>query len=317
MKTTIPIFYGINEAYAPYLATSLNSLKQHSSRDYNYQVTIIYQDLLESTRQRLQEFSKENITINFKKLENDLQNELSNDQNRLRADYVTFTIYYRLFIADLFPEYDKGIYLDSDTVINCDIAKLYNQDLGDNLIGAVPDSFVTHEKLGRQYASEALDVDKNFYINSGVLLMNLKELRAQDFSQKFTRLLNKYHFELAATDQDYLNAMCYGKILYLDPRWNIQPEYIISMSFIPNIVHFNLFGKPWNYDNIPFENLFWDSCRKTSFYDQVLVIKEGYSEDKKAHDRERKQSLIQQLIEIPKQDVTFKKVAEQGEKIRI
>ncbi|TXJ87231.1 hypothetical protein FU655_07970 [Lactobacillus delbrueckii] len=42
--------------------------------------------------------------------------------NYLRADFFTLSIFYRLFITELFPEYDKAVYIDADTVLNADIA---------------------------------------------------------------------------------------------------------------------------------------------------------------------------------------------------
>ena len=317
MNKVIPIFFGINDQYAPFLAASLSSLIDHASPDDHYEITIIHQDLAPANQEKLAQLAQDNIQINFKKLERDLQNDLNNDQNPLRADFVTFTIYYRLFIADMFPQYDKGIYIDADTIINRNLADLFNQDLGDNLIGAVPDAFITHDPHGRHYAQEALAVDKNFYINSGVLLMNLRELRLQHFSEKFLNLLNKYHFKLIAPDQDYLNAMCFGKVLYLDPRWDIQTEHIISLDFKPNLIHYNLFGKPWNYDHVAFEDLFWQASKKTPYYEQVLKIKNEYSQAQKQHDRERKDLLMSRIISTPDTAVTFKKIAAKGVDIRV
>ena len=37
----------------------------------------------------------------------------------------------------MFPQYDKAIYRDSDTVVLGDIAELYDVDLKDNYVGAV------------------------------------------------------------------------------------------------------------------------------------------------------------------------------------
>ena len=58
-------------------------------------------------------------------------------EDRLCSGEFTLTIYFRLFIAELFPELDKAVYIDSDTVINDDIAKLYSVDMGDAMFGAV------------------------------------------------------------------------------------------------------------------------------------------------------------------------------------
>ncbi|BDR55561.1 glycosyltransferase family 8 protein [Xylocopilactobacillus apis] len=317
MNKTIPIFYGINDIYSPYLAAAMNSLIKHTTPNHNYVITVIHQDVSAENQSKLKELEQNNVKINFKKLENDLRSDLNDDQNPLRADFVTFTIYYRLFIADMFPEYDKGIYLDSDTIVNDDIAKLYEQELDENLMGAIPDAFITHDPVGRRYSKDALNIHENFYVNSGVLLMNLKELRNQHFSEKFLDLLNQYHFKLIAPDQDYINAMCFGKTLYLDPRWNIQPENMICDDFKPKIVHYNLFGKPWNYDNIPFEELFWNSSKETNYYESVLKNKKEYTAEQRKHDQERKDLLVQRIIDTPDLDVTFKKIEDQGVKIRV
>ena len=51
-------------------------------------------------------------------------------------DYYNMTTYFRFFIAEMFPEYDKAIYLDSDTVVQGDISELYRTELGDCWVGA-------------------------------------------------------------------------------------------------------------------------------------------------------------------------------------
>lgn len=51
-------------------------------------------------------------------------------ENRLRCDYFTQTIFYRLFISSMFPEYDKAI---SDIVILGDLSELFSIDIHDYL----------------------------------------------------------------------------------------------------------------------------------------------------------------------------------------
>lgn len=51
------------------------------------------------------------------------------EENLLRCDFFTLTIYFRLFLAQMFPQYDKGIYLDSDIVVPGDISQLYQTPL--------------------------------------------------------------------------------------------------------------------------------------------------------------------------------------------
>ena len=105
-------------------------------------------------------------------------------------DYYTKTTYFRLFIPNLYPQYDKAIYLDSDIVVLGDIAKLYNEDIGDNLVAAVPDNVIQTNKVFQDYVERVVGIAtyKN-YFNAGMLLMNLDEMRKFDFQNKFLYLL--------------------------------------------------------------------------------------------------------------------------------
>ena len=58
-----------------------------------------------------------------------------------------------------------------------------------------------------RYMEEAVGVSRYEYINSGVLLMNLNKLREKEFDKHFLNLLNTYHFDCIAPDQDYINAI--------------------------------------------------------------------------------------------------------------
>ena len=217
----------------------------------------------------------------------------------------------------MFPEYDKGIYIDSDIVVPGDISELYNHELGDNLIGACADKSVVDVPELAKYMEEAVGVNRYEYINSGVLLMNLKEMREKEFSKKFLTLLNKYHFDCIAPDQDYLNAMCNGKILYLDENWDAMPTDGKEPLPNPKLIHYNLFQKPWCYDNIQYEDYFWKYAKKTSYYEQIIEFKNNYSEEQKQSDKECLGVLVNKGEKMPDNDITFKKVMERGEKIRI
>ena len=52
----------------------------------------------------------------------------------------------------MFPQYDKGIYLDADTVVTGDIAKLYNIDLHDKLVAGTSDTFIANDPVLTKHA---------------------------------------------------------------------------------------------------------------------------------------------------------------------
>ncbi|WP_461219048.1 glycosyltransferase family 8 protein [Lapidilactobacillus salsurivasis] len=315
----IPIFFGIDDKYAPYLSVTLQSLLSNRGADTSYQITVLYQTLSLENQEKLRALVPASCTIEFVGLAADLYDRFDGDKNTLRADYFTLTIYYRLFIADLFPQYQRAIYLDADTIVTQDLTPLFETDLGTNVIGAIPDAFICNHPEPRRYAEQAIGVDPDHYVNSGVLLMDLAALRAQHFSAKFLALLNQYHFELIAPDQDYLNAICAGKTLYLSPKWNAQTEYILAeiKLALPAIIHFNLFGKPWCYDEIPFEDEFWKYAKMSPYYEEIAAFKANYAAQKIKHDQAKKSLLVERISSIPATPVTFTKVAAEGGAIRL
>lgn len=317
MKKEIPIFFTIDNSYAPYVSCAIQSIAENSSKDYNYKIIILHQEVTAENIEKINSLKTDNIDIQFKEMKEGLEKITDRVENRLRCDYFTLTIYFRLFIPDMFPEYDKGIYIDSDIIIPGDISELYHIDLGDNYIGASTDYSIQDIPELVNYLENAIGVPRKEYINSGVLLMNLKKLREKNFSTEFLELLNTYHFDSIAPDQDYINAMCNGNILYLDSSWDAMPNPAQKPLEKPNLIHYNLFQKPWCYDNIQYEDYFWKYAKQSKFYNDILEFKKAYSDDKKKSDEECLKTLIYKGDTIPTTENTFKKKFESGCKIRL
>lgn len=317
MKKEIPIFFAIDSSYVPFVSVAIKSISENSSKDYDYKIIILHQELSKENKQDIMELETKNLKIRFVSMDKGLESITDRKENKLRCDYFTLTIYYRLFIPEMFPEYDKGIYIDSDVVANGDISKLYNIDLGDNIIGACMDNSIKDIEPLVKYVQGAVGVKMEEYINSGMLLMNIEEMRKNKFSAKFLELLNKYHFDSVAPDQDYINAICNGRIKYLDEEWDTMPNDARKELESPQIIHYNLFLKPWCYDNIQYEDYFWKYAKKTKFYDIICKIKKDYSKEQKEADKECLDNLIKRALEILDTEVTFKNLHEKGEKIRI
>ena len=290
----IPIFFAVDDTYIPFLAVSLQSLVDNSSDKNKYEIKILYTHVSEENMQKIKKYEKENIKIEFVNLSNDLQKVQGKLYTR---NYFTSTTYYRLFIPELYPQYDKVLYIDSDVTILTDIAGLYNQEIGDNLVAAIPDGAVQTIEVFQEYVEKVIGViDYNNYFNAGILLMNLKELRKYKFQEKFLYLLEKVKYEVAQ-DQDYLNRLCKGRVKLLDDLWNKMPIMGISDKK-PNIIHFNLGFKPWHFDDIPYQEYFWEYAKKTEFYETIKEVRKNYTEE----DKERDDSSSAKLIELAKKE---------------
>ena len=316
-KKIIPIFLTIDNGYAPYAATAITSIIENSSKEYDYKIYILHDGLTDENISKISKLECNGFDIIFREMKEGLELITDRVENKLRCDYFTLTIFFRLFIANIFPEYDKGIYIDSDVVVPGDISELYNIDLKQNIIGACIDNSIQSIPQLTKYLEEAVGIPRLEYINSGVLLMDLKQFREKSFSSHFLKLLNEYHFDSVAPDQDYLNAICNGKILYLNEEWDTMPADGKEMVKNPKLIHYNLFQKPWCYDNIQYADTFWKYAKKTSYYNQIQEYKQNYSEEKKISDRECLEVLISKADKMNENDVTFKKVFESGSRVRL
>lgn len=313
-KNKIPIFYGVDDNYVPCLSVSICSLILNSSKKIQYEINILYQNLSLDNRKLLISLETKNVKIHFIYLKDHFDNFKKSDI-LLKPDKADITIYYRLFIPDLFPQYERAIYFDADTIIKTDLYKLFNLNFHNNLIAAASDSFICTNSTGRNYTKNALDINPDRYINSGVLLFDLNKMRQKDFIRHFLYLLNKYHFNLMAPDQDYLNGIMFGLTFYLSHKWNTQVEKVVYKD--PKIIHYNLFSKPWNYKNVPFADDFWYYAKKTKFY---LFLKNNllnYPQSKIEANKKSKQALIDNIRNFPITKFTFKKARQAGENIRL
>ena len=140
----------------------------------------------------------EHFNITFLKMDNRYSNAYSNR-------YITKNAFYRLSLGELLPNLDKIIYLDSDTIILKDLSNLYNLNfLGKVFIAAI-----------NQYKSFS-----NFSVNTGVLLLNLKEMREKKIEEKVLTLL-KYGFrDNIFHDQAIINNFFKEDIGFISPSYN-------------------------------------------------------------------------------------------------
>ena len=315
----IPIFFTIDDGYAPYLHVALISLIKNASKDRRYKIIVVCQELNEENRNNLAKLVEDypNFEMEFKFMKQSLDMITDRIENRLRSDYFTMTIYFRIFIPDMYPEYDKAIYIDSDIIVPGDISELYDTDMHDNLIGVVTDGSVNDVPELQRYMTESLGLKLGDYFNSGMLLMNMKELRNVHLAEHFLYLLNKYHFDCVAPDQDYLNSMCYGKIEYLDSCWDAMPNRNKPEIENPKIIHYNLFDKPWCYDDIQYQDYFWEYAKQSVYYDKIKAYKAAYTDKQKEDDHAHLLDLFRRAGTNADTEVTFRKVLESGEKVRL
>lgn len=292
----VPIFFSCDDNYIPFLSVALTSIIKNASKEYFYHFYILHSDTISKLNQERISAShiKENVKIEFV----DITDYVVKISEKLHTrDYYSKSTYYRLFIPNLYPQYDKVLYLDSDIVVCGDISKLFNIELGNNLVGAITDGAVSQVKPFQDYVEKRVGVAHHSkYFNAGILLMNNRRLREIDFEELFINLLSRVTFTVAQ-DQDYLNAICRDKVTYIDNSWNQMPiNYQDYGKGTPNLVHYNLSFKPWHIDGVAYADLFWKYAKKCTYYKDILTIKENYSPELQMMSEKETEELIKKAI---------------------
>ena len=305
-REIIPVFFATDDNYVPFLAVAIKSLLENASQEYFYNIHILTDGLNNESITKLRKNMSSNSRLIIDTMNACIEDIESNLNASLR-DYYTISIFYRLFIAKLYPEYHKAIYLDCDLVVIGDISKLYNIDTEGNIFGVVVDDVIASNPQFREYARLGVGVDDKKYFNSGMLLMDLDKYREENILNKFLHLLLTYNFETAAPDQDYLNVLCKDKVKYLERGWD-------RMSTDENydgelyIIHYNNFRKPWYYDDVPYGRYFWEYAPKTNYYDRIMEIKNGFTQEMADKHIKGAEGLVAQTIRIIASDKNFRKV---------
>ena len=288
-KKEIPIFFATDDNYLPYLDVTIRSLKANADRAYRYTINVINTGLNVAGMAKVKVLEDEDFAINFC----DISEHIEPIRQKLKNLYhFSFAAWYRLFIQSLFPQYDKALYLDCDIIVLGDISKLYNVEMGDNLVAAARCGIVENDPIFAEYAEKYCGTPKNEYLQSGILVMNLKEFRKRDVENKFCYLINKYDFDVIDPDQAYLNAMCRGSIKFLPNGWN-KEAIPTPLEGDLNIVHYALYKKPWQYDDVLNKEYFWEYAKSSPFYNDILATKANFTDEM----REKKERANAEIVE--------------------
>ena len=131
----------------------------------------------------------------------------------------TYMALMRAALAFVFPQYDRILSLDVDTIVQRDISVLWDLNLEGYYFAAAPEFHRTTPWFT--------------YTNAGVTLFNLEKLRDGKAEEMIRELNANEHKYL---DQDVMNDLCQGAILPLDGDYNACDWTNHSLN--PKIVHF-------------------------------------------------------------------------------
>ena len=126
---------------------------------------------------------------------------------------------FRIVLPEVLSDLNKIVYLDADLFVNRDIKELWDVDIENYFLAAVPDN-TTIKGNGTPYAVAMGQTTRNKYFNSGVLVMNLDKMRKNGNTFQLVMKYLKENEQTFLPDQDALNAIYANGCFLLDASWN-------------------------------------------------------------------------------------------------
>lgn len=287
----IPIVFGCSNLFAPYASVFLKSIIDTSTSTNNYDFIIFERDISESNKMLLQKMIQrnKNFSIRFIKA----RHYLKDAKFFINCEFQSEESYYRLITPWALKNYSRAIVIDCDLILKRDIADLYNYNLNGNWAGIVPDVVWHGHYQGGvpglvNYCTNEFPMKNPMnYVNTGVILMDLIELRREftlEYVLEFAQAKN-YMIQ----EQDALNLLLEGNIEFLPIEWNMYcivnggvkhsidqfapiTEYkrYYEAHSNPNIIHWAANPKPWADATVDLAEEFWAVARTTPFYEVIL-----------------------------------------------
>lgn len=233
-----------DDSYMDKLETTIKSICAHNK---NIKFYILNEDLpIEWFRlmtKRLSYFNSEILNIkvsgdSFKKF-------------RCPSEHINYQAYFRYLIPDYVSE-EKVLYLDCDIIVTESLDGLFNLDLKNYPVAAVPDLPTTNDGF-----------------NSGVLLINNKYWKENDILNRLIKLTVEYH-EKVYGDQGILNILFKDKWYSLSLTYNLQvgsdsqefklgnDSWYTLFDGMPKVIHYSYVYKPWLiYNRTRFKDIWW------------------------------------------------------------
>lgn len=196
-------------------------------------------------------------------------------ENAYEVRDISAGTYLRLALPGLLPEVDRILYMDADVLVRESLAPLWETPMEGMLLAAVKGAVNLSDKW--EWNSERpywhlLSGAKGGYINAGVTLLHLSEIRKRGLDARWHELTReKFYYQ----DQDILNMTCQGAISYLPPKYN-RLAYLEDNDFgqfveegiytreevreavqSPAIIHY-AGDKPWKRFDTNLGSLWWD-----------------------------------------------------------
>lgn len=256
------LFFAINDDYAQHCCVAATSILEHN-HDLTFDFYILTDFISECNKRKLDQLKVRyvNCELHYCIVDDSIFKSFG-----LNIGHISCHTYYRYAIAEMFPHIDKALYLDVDLVVNGSIGELWDTDLAGFLCAGVSDLWIE----GIYYKPEIGFGRDELYVNAGVLLLNLDQMRHEKLYQKLCNATHELEGRIRFQDQDIINIVCRGRIKELPERYNFASRNAVVHSEKGSdavIVHYTGDIKPWSLEPCgnPLSGLYFLYLAKTPF----------------------------------------------------
>jgi lipopolysaccharide biosynthesis glycosyltransferase len=263
------LLFTVNRGYIGHVMDCIHSIVRFYSED-GYDIYILHSDLQEEDQEYVsKQIENPKVRLHFQFVDPELFASFPESERYPRL------IYYRIFAAAFLPEdLDRVLYLDGDIIVINPLDELYQMKFNGNYFFAC-----THVKKFLNKVNQyrlGMKEERN-YINSGVLLMNLRELRKVQMREEVLSFVDKRKRYLTLPDQDIITALYGNKIGIIDTmRYNLSDRMLslynsdlshdkIDLDWIRQntvIIHYYGKQKPWKKSYLGKLDIFYHELKK-------------------------------------------------------
>lgn len=258
----INIVFSTDENYAKYCTIAITSIKETQKEFDNVNIYILAENLSEKASKRLKKLSDNKFSINLIEFE-----KLDVTEIKIQEKSLPNPTYYKMLLANLLPDINKILYLDSDVIVRKSLKELWKTDISNYFLAAMPD---INEKMVLEQSE--ITVHKARYFNAGIMLLNIKKWRENNLLERFKSFVKNPTAIAKYSDQCIINySLKDDEILFLDNRWNFHSEGQVKNVDDIAIIHY-VWDKPWDMTAFnPYRKYYWAIVCKTQWRHEIIL----------------------------------------------
>ena len=284
--------YDKTGSFSRIAAASLQSL--YDNTDAWVTVHILHDNTLseENKEKYIYQARMQGQNIVFYNMDELLPKEIGKIKEGNQGRFSPATMYRLLLMHVLDKNIKKVIYLDSDIIVNMDIAEMFNIDIGDVAVAAVPEIFATYNHMVEKDIINDGTVKKENYFCAGVLMFNMEEYtKYPNLCLDGLEFLNK-NPQYDCNDQDILNYNFSNNYYHLPVKY----DTFVDALRLPDskqdelqecIYHYAGNAMELTKSEDIYNQLFFDYYVKTPWFDGNVFLKAVSVAMKARHDADK------------------------------